>query len=413
MWERFSYYGMRALLILYMVAPVDRGGLGFSTLHAGAIYGWYTSLVYAMSLPGGWLADRYIGQYRAVLFGGIVIALGHFTLALHPLGCFYAGLALLVLGTGLLKPNVSSMVGSLYAPGDPRRDAGFSLFYMGINVGAFLAPLVCGTLGQKVDWHLGFGVAGIGMTLGLVQFWVGRKRLVAALVRSRSARLEPRAPGAASLTAAEWKRLAAIGILFAFAALFFTCFEQAGSSLTLFADRMTRLSAFGHAFPSTWFQALNSILIIALAPVFGWLWLRLGKREPSSPAKFSLGLLLVGLGLVVLVPASRIAYEHGVRVSPLWLVAVYFIHTLGELCLSPVGLSTVTKLAPARFVGMMMGVWFLAAALGNKAAGWIGGQFDPAHLAGIFGMVGGITIAAALVLALLVKPVRGLTRGVR
>ena len=202
--------------------------------------------------------------------------------------------------------------------------------------------------------------------------------------------------------------MAAIGILFAFAALFWTCFEQAGSSFNLFADRLTRLSAFGREFPSTWFQSLNSILIIGLAPLFGWFWLRLGRREPSSPGKFAFGLLFVGLGLLVLVPASRLAQAHHVRVSPLWLVGVYFVHTLGELCLSPVGLSTVTKLAPARLVGLMMGVWFLGAALGNKAAGSIGGLFDPAHLAGIFGTLGAITIGAGIVLALLVKPIRRL-----
>jgi len=414
MWERFSYYGMRALLILYMVAPLDKGGLGFTTPHAGSIYGWYTMMVYAMALPGGWLADRFLGQYRSVLIGGILIALGNFSLAFHPVSFFYLGLLLLILGTGMLKPNISSMVGSLYGQDDARRDAGFSIFYMGINLGALLAPLVSGTIGQKIDWHYGFGSAGIGMTLGLVQYMLGKKRLEPALARLKTAKEKMRssAAGTPALTATEWNRLAVVGILFLFSSLFWACFEQAGSSLNLFADRLTRLSVFGHAFPSTWFQSLNSVMIIALAPVFAWLWVRLGRREPSSPMKFSMGLLFVGLGLLLLVPASTLAQSHQVRVSPMWLVGVYFIHTVGELCLSPVGLSMVTKLAPARLVGMMMGVWFLSIALGNKVAGWIGGLFDPERLAHIFGTVGAMAIGAALLLALLARPIRKLMGGV-
>jgi POT family proton-dependent oligopeptide transporter len=415
MWERFSYYGMRALLILYMTAPVGVGGLAFETPRAASIYGWYTFGVYAAAIPGGWVADRLLGQYRSVLLGGIIIAMGHFSLAFAPLPSFFTGLTLIVIGTGLLKPNISTMVGSLYETDDARRDAGFSIFYMGINLGAFIAPLVVGTLGQRVDWHVGFAAAGVGMTLGLVQYVLGRHRLRPALER-----LAPRArsPGAAgpaprtAFTATEWKRMAAVGVFFVFSSLFWAAFEQAGSSLNLFADRLTRLSVFGVAFPSTWFQSLNSLFLITLAPVFALLWVRLREREPSTVAKFTYGLLGVGLGFLLLVPGARIA-QGGTLVSPAWLVGVYLLHTIGELCLSPVGLSVVTKLAPQRVVGLMMGVWFLSIACGNKIGGWVAGFFDALPLPLLFGAVAATTIGSAVVLALLVRPVRRLMGGVR
>ena len=417
MWERFSFYGMRALLILYMTAPLTGGGLGFDTPRAASIYGWYTFGVYAAAIPGGWVADRLIGQYRSVLLGGIIIALGHFSLAFAAMPTFYTGLVLIVIGTGLLKPNISTMVGSLYDENDARRDAGFSIFYMGINLGAFIAPLVVGTLGQRVDWHVGFGAAGIGMTLGLVQYVAGKRRLLPALERlgQAPAAVRPAAVPAArgaAFTAAEWKRIAAVGVLFVFSTLFWGAFEQAGSSLNLFADRLTRLSVFGREFPSTWFQSVNSLFIILLAPVLAWLWIRLGQRQPSSPTKFALGLLFAGLGFLLLVPAAGIAQGQGIRVSPMWLVAVYLLHTIGELCLSPVGLSIVTKLAPARIVGAMMGVWFLSIAVGNKLSGWVAGFFESLPLPQVFGAVAATTLAAAVVLALLVRPVRRLMGGV-
>jgi POT family proton-dependent oligopeptide transporter len=348
MWERFSYYGMRALLILYMTAPITANGLGFDTPRAASIYGWYTFGVYAAAIPGGWVADRLLGQFRSVLWGGIIISLGHFSLAVPALPFFYLGLALIVIGTGLLKPNVSTMVGSLYEENDARRDAGFSLFYMGINLGAGVAPLVVGTLGQRVDWHVGFGAAGVGMLLGVTQYVLGKNRLEPAMRRlDRSASAVRGATEAPkSFTAAEWKRIAAIGVFFAAAILFWGAFEQAGSSLNLFADRMTRLTAIGWSFPSTWFQSLNSAFLIVLAPVFAWVWTRLGPLEPSSPAKFTMGLFFVGLGFLLLVPPAAMA-QRGTLVSPLWLTGVYLLHTIGELCLSPVGLSVVTKLAPA------------------------------------------------------------------
>ena len=415
MWERFSYYGMRALLILYMTAAVTSGGLGFDTAHAASIYGWYTFSVYALAIPGGWIADRFLGQYRSVLLGGIIIALGQFSLALSPLPFFFTGLALIAVGTGLLKPNISTMVGSLYDTEDARRDAGFSLFYMGINLGAMISPLIVGTLGQRVDWHVGFAVGGVGMTLGLIQYVLGKPRLMPALQR-----LDARAPAAGTkstqadgFSAREWKRIAAIGVFFVFSTLFWGAFEQAGSSLNLFADRHTRLSVLGFSFPSTWFQSLNSLFIIAFAPMFAWAWVALGKRnrEPSSPAKFGWGLLLVGLGFLLLVPAATFV-EGGALVSPAWLLGVYLLHTYGELCLSPVGLSLVTKLAPQRIVGLMMGVWFLSIASGNKVGGWVAGFFDTLPLPFLFAAVAGTTIGSALVLVLLIRPVRKLMGGV-
>lgn len=416
MWERFSYYGMRALLILYMVAAVEKGGLGFPTEKAASIYGWYTALAYAACIPGGWIADRILGQYRSVLAGGIIIALGQFCLALHPLPFFFAGLGLIVTGTGLLKPNVSTMVGSLYEANDTRRDAGFSIFYMGINVGAMIAPLVCGWLGQRVDWHYGFAAGGAGMTLGVIQYVAGKRHLKPGLDRLGTAnpggggRTGPAA--SAPFTAVEWKRIGAVCILFFFSALFWAAFEQAGSSLNLFADRLTRNVAFGFSFPSSWYQSVNSIFIIALAPAFAWLWVRLGRLEPSSPAKFMYGLILVGLGFLLLVPAAAIASPPGGLVGPLWLVGVYLLHTMGELCLSPVGLSVVTKLAPPRIAGSMMGVWFLSLSLGNKIGGWVAGFFETLPLPRLFGAVFATTSAAALILALMLRPIRGLMGGI-
>jgi POT family proton-dependent oligopeptide transporter len=418
MWERFSYYGMRAFLILYMTAPVAAGGLGFADVRAASIYGTYTGSVWGAAIIGGVVADRWLGAYRSVLVGGTVIALGHFTLALRALPFFYTGLALIVIGTGLLKPNVSTLVGSLYEPGDARRDAGFSIFYMGINLGAVMGPLIAGYLAQQVDWHVGFAAAGVGMAFGLVQYVRGRHRLTAAEPRPALPAAAPSraaAPAESGLfTPAEWKRVAAIVAFFVFAALFWGAYEQAGSTLNLFADRYTRLSVLDWSFPSSWFQAVPPFFVIVLAPVFAWMWVRLGTREPSSPAKFALGLLFAGFSFLLLVPAAALAQSgDGQRVSPWWLVGAYFLVELGELCLSPVGLSVVTKLSPARIVGLMMGVWFLSNAVGNKLAGWAAGFFSTLPLPTLFGTVAGVMVVAALILAFLVGPLKRLMGGVR
>lgn len=445
MWERFSYYGMRSLLMLFMVAPLEKGGLGFPIPRAAVIYGLYTGGVYFTTIPGGFIADRLLGLRRAVLFGGILIALGHYSLIFgRTLPLFYLGLGLIVLGTGLLKANVSSIVGQLYPPGDPRVDSGFSIFYMGINIGALLSPIICGYLGQNISWHLGFGAAGFGMTLGLIQYVLGVSRLgTAGLLREK-----PAQPGRlwAGLFAAflilvavlyflwdyrdlvlvfgtiplfvwllrqarssgERKRMGAIIILFVFAILFWMGFEQAGSSLTLFADELTHNVILGYAFPSTWYQLVEPLFVIGFAPVFAWLWIRLGKFEPSSPAKFAWGLVMLGSGFLPVAYASYLFAQNHVKVSPIWLVLLYLFHALGELSLSPVGLATVTKLAPARVVGLMMGVWFLALSLGNFFAGEVAGLFASFPLPKLFGAVFLTTAGSGLLLALLVKPVKRL-----
>jgi POT family proton-dependent oligopeptide transporter len=466
MWERFSYYGMRALLLLYVTAPAAAGGLGFSAAEGGAIYALYTSMAYMAALPGGWVADRLIGQRRAVLWGGIIIAAGHFTAAIPTLATFYCGLTLIVVGTGLLKGNVSVIVGQLYGAEDQRRDAGFSIFYMGINLGAFLAPLVCGYLGQRVSWHTGFAAAGVGMTLGVIQYAATSRRLlgdaglhpatsspaeseaswrqarlwgglfVAALVvlgtGGVTGALPISAVGVADAagvllllstvvffgwlffaggwTPAERRRLYVIGVLFFTSALFWSVFEQAGSTLNLFADRNTRTEVFGLSFPSSWFQSVNSLFIFTLAPVFAWFWLWLARRgqEPTSPAKFVWGLVLVGLGFVVLVGPARAA-EAGTLASPLWLVLTYLLHTMGELSLSPVGLSAMTRLAPARIAGLVMGVWFLGTSVGNFIGGRVGGLYESMALPTLFGVVGAFAIVSGLILAVFVKPMSRLT----
>jgi POT family proton-dependent oligopeptide transporter len=313
---------------------------------------------------------------------------------------------------------VSTLVGSLYESDDTRRDAGFSIFYMGINLGAFIGPLIAGWLAQRVDWHIGFASAGVGMAFGLTQYILGKHRLQPAL--DRRATKPPRgaspptgpaksATAGLGFTITEWKRMGAIVIFFLVAILFWGAYEQAGSTLNLFADRYTRLELFGVSFPSSWFQSVQPIFVIALAPVFAWLWVRLGSREPSVPAKFALGVMFMGLSFLILVPAGAAAQTAtGVRVSSWWLIAAYAISELGELCLSPVGLSAVTKLAPIRIVGLMMGVWFLSNAFGNKLAGWAAGFFSSMPLETLFGVVAGVLLATSLVMFVVVTPIRRL-----
>jgi proton-dependent oligopeptide transporter, POT family len=461
MWERFSYYGMRALLTLYLTKA-----MGYDEKVAATIYGAYTGSVYLMSVPGGWIADNVLGTRNAVFYGGILIALGHFSMALPTTISFFLGLILIVLGTGLLKPNVSAVVGELYSPDDQRRDSGFSLFYMGINLGAFIAPLICGYLGEKVNWHLGFGLAGLGMTMGLVQYYLGRDRLahVGHAPEQTSTETRRKALIGALLMAVigagvgflffgpawitenkfwimigslvlflvwlftsylkpeEKKPVAVIVILFIFSIIFWATFEQAGSSFTLFADRFTDRSVapwlfnllpgwlqnqVRDGFPTSWYQSVNSILLFSLAPVFSWIWLRLGNRQPSSPIKFSLGLLFVGLGAVLLVVASLLLIDGG-KVGPWWLVGVYLSQTIGELCLSPVGLSTTTKLAPARLTGLMMGIWFLSISFGNFFASFFASEFrnEQQALVGLFTKAGTWPIAAAVLLLVLTPYIR-------
>jgi proton-dependent oligopeptide transporter, POT family len=484
MWERFSYYGMRGFLILYMTAPLATGGMGLNTAAAAAIYGTYTSMVYLMSLPGGWIADRLIGQRRAVLYGGILIASGHFSLAVPMTATFYLGLILVVLGTGLLKPNISVIVGQLYSQQDIRRDAAFSIFYMGINLGAWLGPLITGYLAQdpafrariaawgfdpNSAWHWGFGAAGVGMTLGLIQYVLGGRRLgTAGLYPTR-----PESPDAAAkikqqatiwlggglavlvllgiaiatgvlpvtpqqvtgaygyvllgvtvvffgwfYTAGNWtpverKRLYMIGVYFVAAALFWSVFEQAGSTLNLFAERSTNnVMPIKGEFPSSWWQSVNAMLIFILAPAFAWLWVKLGTRQPATPTKFALGLVGVGAGFLYLVPAAQIAVT-GAKVGVSWLFMVYLLHTIGELCLSPVGLSAMTKLAPARIVSLMMGVWFLGASVGNFLGGQAASFYETLPLPTLLTTVAIVPIAMGLLMLLLRRKLTELQGGLQ
>lgn len=408
MWERFSYYGMRALLILYMVGSTQQPGLGFGEKRAATIYGLYTMLVYLMGVPGGFVADRWLGHQRAVFVGGVIIACGHFSMAVPGLQFFYTGLVLIIIGTGLLKPNVSTIVGTLYTRDDNRRDAGFSIFYMGINLGAFISPLICGWLGQKINWHIGFGAAGVGMTLGLIQYAMGRKYLVprSEAKTPQTTAVETVVKQKEPLTGSEWLRIGAICILSFFGLMFWAGFEQAGSSLNLFADRATRLTVAGHSYPSSWFQSVEPLFVIIFAPIFAWMWIRLGRREPSSPVKFTLGLILLSLSFLLIVPAAHLFESSHQRVSPMWLIGLYFLQMAGELCLSPVGLSLTTKLSPPRLVGSMMGVWFLATALGNYVAGWVAGFLENRPFSEVF-QTAFVSIAiAGVILLVLLKPIR-------
>ena len=468
LWERFSYYGMRALLTLFMVAPIASGGLGFSNEDAGRVYGNYTMAVYMLSIPGGFIADRILGARRSVLAGGWIIALGHYCLAVPALPAFYLGLVFVALGTGLFKPNMSGLVGALYEKGDARRDSGFSIFYMGINIGAFIAPLITGFLAQSAafkgwlaasgfdpieSWHWGFGAAGVGMTIAMLLFQRG-KEPVAEPVAAEERRdghaglwrdglailaltlglfllafisdidgyermrwlflaLPVTAIGYCLMKGGEdYERLAAIGVLFISSMIFFAIFEQMGTSMALFADQLTDNTLLGTTFPSSWYQAVNPIFVILLAPLFAWIWWRLGARQPSAPVKFAIGLAFVALSFAWMVPAARLAAEG--KVSPLWLAGLFFLQTVGELCLSPVGLSTMTKLAPARMTGLVLGLWFLAAAFGNKLAGVLGGSFDgsdPAALVGFFSTQAMWVALAAVVLFGLSPWVKKLSHG--
>lgn len=618
MWERFSYYGMRAILVLFMTASLSEGGLGFTPSKAGPIYALYTSMVFLSTVPGGWLADNFLGAQRSVLSGGVLIMIGHILLAMHGLPFFYSGLAFVVLGTGLLKPCISSIVGELYTKEDARRDAGFSIFYMGINIGAFTAPLVCGYLAEsthfsakleswgmdpKNSWHWGFAAAAVGMFFGLVQYVMTSKNLgdagrlpapirdeddrrnrkrvlnmgiagIGAILAAAFAYQQTASPlesprwehstgtvyrltgvasdtefpyaggeaveardirisigeeilasiegsegtsgvvegldisaGGSTIESIRWEseavpryailgkgdsdeepavytsgiafdvfekevgaetaaavqasieagtnegpltegdfrigglnetvitgaytvlmlliilalfgklllggdwtkseraRLITIFVLFLGASVFWGVFEQAGSTLTLFAERNTRLSVFGYEFPASWFQSVNALAIVTLAPVFAWMWVRLGKKAPSDPAKFAVGLLFAGLGFFVLA-GGAMGSGGWLRVSPLWLFSVYLLHTIGELFLSPVGLSSMTKLAPARVASLMMGVWFLAASVGNFVSGTVSGFYEDLALPALFSYIALGAGVMAFVMFLLVGPIK-------
>jgi proton-dependent oligopeptide transporter, POT family len=430
LWERFSYYGMRAILILYMTSTAAQGGLGFDVKHAASIYGTYTMAVYLTALPGGLIADYLTGARLAVLLGGIIIAFGHFSMVFHSLTTFYLGMALIAIGTGLLKPNISAMVGGLYKGDDRRRDSGFSIFYMGINVGALMAPLAVGYLAKgesfkrflssmgmdpAKSWHWGFGAAGVGMIFGLLVYLWNRDKLakVGDKVKTRSASKKDETKkdetAQPALTKDDWKRIAAIFIFFVFTILFWGAYEQKGASLNLFADRLVDTTLFGWKFPAPYLQSLTPAFVILLTPIFTILWLRLKERQPSSPVKFTLGMLFIGVAYLLMIPAAMLTAQG--RVSFWWLVGLYFLEVCGEMCLSPVGLSTVTKLSPPKLVGLMMGVWFLASSFGSKLTGYLSGFFvsdNSWQLVKLYGGIAAGLLAATLLLAVLTPTIKRL-----
>jgi POT family proton-dependent oligopeptide transporter len=478
MWERFSFYGLRPLLVLFMAAAVFQGGWGWDRGEASAIVGIYAAFVYLASLPGGWIADKWLGLRRAVLYGGALISLGHITIGFSSFTQskipFFLGLVFIVLGTGLLKPNISAMVGDLYPEGGARKDAGFSIFYMGINLGAFIGQLITGFLGEKIGWHWGFTAAGVAMIIGLLNFWfrsartlgdigaepsrhpdptiqakqesqvkiftaigLGILAIVIFLVASGVIVIQAQVVGTylayvlvsigflyfaylfvlGGLNTDEKKRIVVIAVLFVFAAIFWSAFEQTPTALNLFAQDFTDRNIGSFEMPATWFQSVNSLFIIILAPVIAALWTYLGTRNVnlSSPVKFAIGLGLTTLAFVVMIFASYIVVGTGTatKVSPFWLVGFYFFLTLGELFVSPVGLSSMTTLSPKRYVGQMMGVWFLASSVGNLIGGLVGGEVDPENLSAMPRLFTTTTLflgGAAAVLIILSIPISKMMR---
>jgi POT family proton-dependent oligopeptide transporter len=470
MWERFTFYGMRALLVLFLVDAIGNGGYGLDDKTATAIYGLYTAAVFMAALPGGWIADRLIGAQRAVMVGGALMTLGNLMLTIPgPKELFFGGLVVIIMGVGLLKPNVSTLVADLYPEGGGRRDAGFTIFYMGINLGAFIGPLIAGWLAQRYGWRTGFLAAAIGLPFGLLQFWLSRHlfngagahpnrndggaglardwrrlyvalvvlALIAALLFSGVVHLDPPrlAKGAAyvlvgmgflyflylflgaGLDAVERRRMIVVLVMFLAVASFWSGYEQAGSSLNLFAKRYIDRVVGGFEIPAGWFQSVQPAFVIMFAPLFSMLWVRLAQRnlDPAAPLKFAFGLVLMGLGFLFMVVAANLVVG-GASAPAYLLVLTYLLTVFGELCVSPVGLSTVTKLAPARLVGQMMGVWFLGSSLGKLMAGLIAGTFDPNDIAAMPGRYLDIVFYACgvgAVLLLLSPRITRLMGGVR
>jgi POT family proton-dependent oligopeptide transporter len=472
MWERFSYYGMRAMLILFMVATVENGGMGLEEKTAGAIYGLYTMFVYLLALPGGWLADKFFGLRKSVFYGGCIIALGHFCLAFPMQETFFLGLLLIMIGTGLLKPTISSLVGELYTADEPaRRDAGFSIFYMGINIGGFISPLIVGEL-RTYNWHYGFAAAGIGMIIGLFQYKLTERNLgnaglypeilsdtVMQQKRERTIRnslvifvvaliafvtllftkvivIDPIIVANASARiliasvilyflylmfftgqdVAGRLKLVALAVFFLASALLYSGYEQQGSSLNLFAERYTDLKIGSFSIRPEWFQSVPSLVVVLFVPVFAWLWVWLGKRKlnPTTPVKMSFGPIFIGLSFVAMMGGSMVVVGGGLA-SPWWLILTFTLSTFGEICLYPTGMSATTKLAPKNLVGQLMGIWFMSLAFGNLIAGLYAGEFDktaieanPHMLVDLFSYFAKIMLGAGLLLLVLYKPIRKL-----
>lgn len=464
-WERFSYYGMRAILVYYMYYKVSKGGLGLDQDISLAVMSIYGSLVYMSGIIGGWMADRIFGPSNAVFYGGILIMLGHIALAIPgSVTLFFISMILIVLGTGLLKPNVSTVVGEMYSETDHRRDAGFSIFYMGINLGAFLSPLIVGTVGMNYNFHAGFGIAAVGMFFGLIFFMLTKKKnlgLAGVAVSNPMAPKERkkvlsyiglgivvlvilitvsilkgiltfksfitivgilgliiptiyfivmyRSPKTTNI---ERSRLIAYIPLFIASVMFWAIQEQGSTILASYADKRTQLDFAGIHISPAWFQSLNPLFIITLAPAFAWLWVKLGKYEPSIPQKFSLGLLFSGLSFIVILLPAQLGGSHAL-VNPLWLVLSYLVCVLGELCLSPVGLSATTKLAPTAFSAQTMSLWFLSNAAAQAVNAQIVKFYTPATETAYFGIIGGASIALSILLFIFAPKIQGFMKGIR
>jgi len=414
MWERFGFYGMRSILVYYMMKS-----LMFPQAKASNLYGWYLALVYMTPVIGGWLADRFIGYKRAILIGGSVLAAGYFMLGLGRRELFFPALAILILGNGAFKANISTLVGKLYKSGDPRRDRGFGIFYVGINVGAALSPLVCATLADKYGYHWGFAAAGVGMIIGIVTFLAGQPLLrgvnMGAAGNSEAPTVGPQqgqvAPNEDRST--EGGRILALVIICFFVIFFFAAYEQGGNTLALWADDNTDRHLGNFLVPAGWFQSVNPIFIFAMTPVLNIIWERLSKRgkEPSSATKMTIGLFFLGLSFIVMRVAAQAGGSETARVNMMWLVFAYWVQTIGELCLSPIGLSLVTKLAPARLGGMLMGVFFFAIFAGNWLSGKIGALYSRYDHATFFTIFVFSSLVAAAAMFFLLRPLKKLMAG--
>ena len=414
LWERFSYYGMRALFTIFLVAKAtsQNPGFGWTNEEALWLYGWYTMLVYLAAIPGGWIADNLLGQKKMVMLGGILLCLGHGILAFDSELSFYIGCAFIVMGVGGLKPNISSMVGGLYPKGDERRDLGFYIFYMGINLGAFLAPLFCGWIGETYNWHYGFGLAAVGMLIGQITYFFGQKYLVGVGELKKRSTEEKKELQQKKLTPIEKDRVKVLLISFLMIIIFWGAFEQAGGLMNLYAKQKTDRMLIGFEIPASWFQALNAFFIITLAVFVGGIWTQIKSKgkEASAIFKIAVGIMIMGFGFLFMRFAAS-EYEFMGYSSIHWLVLAYLFHTVGELCASPVSLSYITKLAPEKYAALMMGLYFAASGLGNKLAANIGENAgDAGEKATFTGIFVFCTLFGLLVIAIL-KPLKRLSHG--
>jgi len=415
MWERFSYYGMRAILTLYLVEKTDaiNPGLGWTDIEALSLYGWYTMMVYVMSIPGGIIADKFLGQKKSVYVGGVLLLIGHSILAVEQTWAFYSGLVFIVLGVGMLKPNISTMVGGLYKQGDLRRDKGFTVFYIGINVGAFLASIIVGYVGEVHGWHYGFGLAGLGMLLGLLQYALGQKHLKhVGNFLGASENLKEKEAMKKPLTKIEKDRVSVLLLSFLIVILFWGAFEQAGGLMNIYTKTKTDRMLLGMEIPATWFQSLNALFIVVFGTIVAGFWAKrkLNGKEASSLFKMIVGLIVMGAGFFFMTAA--VAQFNSTGSSAMyWLVLAYLFHTIGELCLSPVALSFITKLAPLKYASIMMGVYFAMTGFGSKLAGLLGEWSSSLGEYTIFTGIAIFTIVIGFLVLLVLKKLKAMTHG--